>query len=538
MKSKCKSVCIVLGMLVFMVSAIPAVCEVAERTKRAIITNGDAVESSSPQTQTNNDGRARSIIPAPQQDALKAVPEKEKRSRRLPGEVQMNPLSSETANWVIDPLTITTLTVVGSLTNNSVLAAAKGASVVFLGAGEQSLSGITSLSTLRICHGNATLFDPLVVTDTLALVSSSLVAASPNGVTVNNTAPGAITIPTDGGSINGTITRAIAAGAPGLYQFTDDSTYLFLNGSLAAPLNVTVTSFPNTFPSAGNTSGAIKRYYTITPGGELTADKVSLAWNRVTENPYNVSVMELILYRNSSGTYWHPEGGVPSTFNQGTCHNVWVGPINQWSNWAIGSLNAPLPVQLLSFTGREIQGRGVRLEWTTASEMNNYGFFIQRKRMQDSLFAELPNVFIAGHGTTSQPQSYSFFDSLVSSGNWQYRLRQVDMSGAEFFSDAVTVGVLTGTRESAPLVFALHQNYPNPFNPATTIKFTVEKTDRATLDVYNIIGQHVARLYDETAEAGVYHTVRFDATNLASGTYICRLQSGGKSQVRKFLLLR
>ena len=251
--------------------------------------------------------------------------------------------------------------------------------------------------------------------------------------------------------------------------------------------------------------------------------------------------MELILYRNSSGTYWHPVGGVASTYDQGTCHNVWVGPINQWSNWAIGSQNAPLPVQLSSFTARAIPDRGVRLEWTTASEMNNYGFFIQRKRMGDSLFAELPNVFIAGHGTTSQQQNYSFVDSLVNRGSWRYRLRQVDLSGAEFFSDAVTVGVLTGTRETAPLVFALHQNYPNPFNPSTTIKFTVEKTDLTTLDVYNILGQHVMQLYDGLAEAGVYHKVRLDASRLvgiASGTYIYRLQSGERTQTRKLLLLK
>ncbi len=111
---------------------------------------------------------------------------------------------------------------------------------------------------------------------------------------------------------------------------------------------------------------------------------------------------------------------------------------------------------------------------------------------------------------------------------------------AGFLADTLIRGPVVAVKEQSeiPANFALHQNYPNPFNPSTTIKFSVEKTDRATLDVYNILGQHIARLYDEAAEAGVYHTVRFDAANFASGTYICRLQSGGKSQVRKFLLLR
>lgn len=99
-----------------------------------------------------------------------------------------------------------------------------------------------------------------------------------------------------------------------------------------------------------------------------------------------------------------------------------------------------------------------------------------------------------------------------------------------------------------PTGFKLFQNYPNPFNPSTTIKFSVETTDRATIQVYNILGQHVVTLFDDVAEAGQFYRVIFsakggsasgrDARNLASGMYVYRLQSGNKSDLKKVLLLK
>ena len=82
------------------------------------------------------------------------------------------------------------------------------------------------------------------------------------------------------------------------------------------------------------------------------------------------------------------------------------------------------------------------------------------------------------------------------------------------------------------------QNYPNPFNPSTEIKFSVEKTSWTTLHLYNILGQSIATLFDDIAEAGKYHRVKVDGTNLASGLYVYKLQSGVKTQVKKMLLLK
>ncbi len=120
-----------------------------------------------------------------------------------------------------------------------------------------------------------------------------------------------------------------------------------------------------------------------------------------------------------------------------------------------------------------------------------------------------------------------------------YRLKQADLGGTIHFSEAVNANTTTGIdQEIAPRVFALYQNYPNPFNPTTKIRFTVEKSGPATVILYNLVGQVVARLFEGTAIAGRYQNIRLDAGRLASGLYLYRLQSGEKVQVRKLVVLK
>ena len=106
------------------------------------------------------------------------------------------------------------------------------------------------------------------------------------------------------------------------------------------------------------------------------------------------------------------------------------------------------------------------------------------------------------------------------------------------YTESIHPNGFTSVKETAPVVFALMQNNPNPFNPESEIKFSVEKSGRATLQVFNIAGQLVATLFDEVAEAGQYYHIRFGSSNLASGVYFYRLQSFNKTDVRKMLLVR
>jgi len=91
--------------------------------------------------------------------------------------------------------------------------------------------------------------------------------------------------------------------------------------------------------------------------------------------------------------------------------------------------------------------------------------------------------------------------------------------------------------EEIPGRFYLSQNYPNPFNPTTTWRFTISSSSFVSIKVFDLLGRDVATLVQEEREAGTYE-VRFNATNLAGGTYIYRIMAGEFVQSRRMILLR
>jgi hypothetical protein len=98
---------------------------------------------------------------------------------------------------------------------------------------------------------------------------------------------------------------------------------------------------------------------------------------------------------------------------------------------------------------------------------------------------------------------------------------------------------VTGVEQnnSLPTAYSLLQNYPNPFNPSTTIEFGLPNASNVTLKVYNMLGEEVASVVNQTMTAG-YHTVVFDASKLASGMYIYRIVAGNFIQVKKMTMLK
>ncbi|TVQ74347.1 MAG: T9SS C-terminal target domain-containing protein [Balneolaceae bacterium] len=150
------------------------------------------------------------------------------------------------------------------------------------------------------------------------------------------------------------------------------------------------------------------------------------------------------------------------------------------------------------------------------------------------------------------------YDDIIIAGNARHRLVPpwddidaepmrilIDSNLDGVFDDSVSVDgeyatdAFRGLEEigDVPSEYALFQNYPNPFNAQTTIRFHVPETVDARLDLYNILGQHVAGVHHGTVPAGS-HEVVFDASRLASGVYIYRMQAGGFIQTRKMMLMK
>ncbi|RPI71668.1 MAG: T9SS C-terminal target domain-containing protein, partial [Ignavibacteriales bacterium] len=190
-----------------------------------------------------------------------------------------------------------------------------------------------------------------------------------------------------------------------------------------------------------------------------------------------------------------------------------------------------VPVELTSFTS-EVRGNDVLLNWTTASELNNKGFEIEKSQKSKDKNQKWEKIgFVEGKGTTTEEQIYSFTDNNLAQGIYQYRLNQFDFDGTFEYSDIVEVNI------NSPGEFYLSQNYPNPFNPVTNILFAINSSLFVSLKVYDVLGNEVASLVNEEKDAGEYK-VQFNAEGLGSGIYFYSLKTGNNILTNKMLLLK
>jgi hypothetical protein len=192
-----------------------------------------------------------------------------------------------------------------------------------------------------------------------------------------------------------------------------------------------------------------------------------------------------------------------------------------------GNIFTVVPVELASFSS-VVNGNSVEFSWLTATETNNLGFNIERRRDTDWQTV----AFVNGSGTSTATNSYSYTDSNLEPGVYLYRLTQVDLDGSLNLLKEVEVEIVP-----VPAEFSLLQNYPNPFNPSTTITFTLAGEGNVTLTVYDVMGREAASLLSGRMAQGK-HSVMFDASTLSSGIYFYKLTAGGKSLTRKLMLIK
>jgi hypothetical protein len=194
------------------------------------------------------------------------------------------------------------------------------------------------------------------------------------------------------------------------------------------------------------------------------------------------------------------------------------------------SVTGTTPVELKSFTAT-LDGSAVKLNWSTATEINNFGYKIDRMDTKTSNWENI--AFIKGNGNSTITHNYEYLDKNVNSGNYTYRLVQMDFDGT------ITYHKLQGeVTVTAPANFELSQNYPNPFNPSTVIRYQVPENSDVSIKVYNAIGKEVADLVNGNIAAGV-HEVTFDASHLSSGVYYYAIKAGNSFiQTRKMVLMK
>lgn len=188
----------------------------------------------------------------------------------------------------------------------------------------------------------------------------------------------------------------------------------------------------------------------------------------------------------------------------------------------------PVPVELTSFILKHIDGF-ILVEWETATEVNNLGFNIERKKENEGW---IKIAFIEAKGTSSISQLYSYKDTdQLVTGIYYYRLKQIDLNGSYRYYDKSKVEIKN------PNTFELLQNYPNPFNPVTSIKYIIPKKSFIQIKIYNVLGNEVATVVNEEKSEGFYET-SFDGSQLSSGIYYLQMKADDFQSIKKMILIR
>uniref|UniRef100_A0A7V2ZKR4 T9SS type A sorting domain-containing protein n=1 Tax=Ignavibacterium album TaxID=591197 RepID=A0A7V2ZKR4_9BACT len=192
----------------------------------------------------------------------------------------------------------------------------------------------------------------------------------------------------------------------------------------------------------------------------------------------------------------------------------------------------PIPVELTSFTAKAIKN-DVELNWTTATETNNKGFEVQRSQKSKVKNQNWNTIaFVDGKGTSTEINHYSFVDNNLESGEYSYRLRQIDFDGSFTFSNEIEVNV------EAPKIFSLEQNYPNPFNPGTMISWQSPVGGWQTIKLYDLLGREIETIVEGYYEAGSHSTLYSVNSTLPSGVYFYQLRAGDYIETKNMILLR
>lgn len=181
-----------------------------------------------------------------------------------------------------------------------------------------------------------------------------------------------------------------------------------------------------------------------------------------------------------------------------------------------------LPIELLSFEGAwNDQTSSVDLTWSTASEINNDHFEIERIIDDAVNFTVIGQE--AGNGTTTTQSDYSFSDSEINrSGTYYYRLKQVDYDGGYEYSDVISIDVALTAQPTLNI-------YPNPVADKVQINLNVDKRDFVTVTFTDLLGRQVRKIQSQRLESG-QNLLNLDISDLTAGSYMVTVQIGSSNQ--------
>ncbi|MEF8939114.1 MAG: T9SS type A sorting domain-containing protein [Salinivenus sp.] len=413
----------------------------------------------------------------------------------------------------------------GDLTTEGTLDATSG-TLALIGPTAQRLapgpgSTIQSIVVDKEPSSTAQLADTLVVTDSVLVLRGDL---DLNGKhldlgqtaglreTAGNTITGA----------SGTVTATRFLNAPDAANVGGLGARITSGANMSAVI-VTRGHAPQTGTS---TNEGIARYYDIAPA-------INTGLDATLEFFYDESELNgrdeptLALWRSTNdGTSYAEVGGTGIA----SANVIALSGIDAFSRWTATSDGAPLPVELVSFTGTASDD-AVTLTWETLSETGSASFDVERRQTETAPWHSVKTVPAAGMSDT--PRTYTATDAGLpfTSDRLAYRLKQVDRDGTVTYTDPIRV------KRTAPTVLTLHPSFPNPVRTYATLRYTLPRTATVRLSLYDVLGREVDVLVNRTQPAGRTE-VQVDATALQSGLYFYRLEANRATKTGRLTVVR
>jgi len=397
-----------------------------------------------------------------------------------------------------------------------------------------------TINNTRVTTPQVTLGGAVTVNGNLTLTSGIVSTTATNLLNLKNTT--ATTIGSTASYIDGPMTYEVATSTANTVRnlpLGNNGSYrpaiLTVTHSDAASVIYTAQHFMQSAAALGYTlPGTIDkvssvRYWRVNRSAvaNLTNARITLYYgigssDGVTD-PANLRVAKT----NGAGTVWFDAGGTGSAAGTGT---ITSNNFTTFSDITLGNATGgtnPLPVELKSFEAY-YDGSAVQLVWSTASELNNDFFTVQRSA-DGYEFAEL--AIVPGNGTTSIPHEYNAVDIHPLPGTSYYRLKQTDKDGESSYSKVIKVEV----NNHENIVFEI---YPNPSAGVTTYARIggLQENELVTVTVSDLMGRIISTLVSE-AGTEKYRTLSLETDGLAQGTYIVTLK-GSISVISKRLMIK
>jgi hypothetical protein len=371
------------------------------------------------------------------------------------GNIQNNSGSTITNNGTIN--------LKGNITNDATMAAPNAGTLSFQGSTLQNVNGSATYFAENVLVNNSNgvvLNTPLKVDGNTDFTNGIVVASSSNPLIF--TANGTHSNASDASHVNGYVVKEGTGSFD--YPVGNGTSYQKVSANLSANSTGMQASYSasdaglGTYTSGGSDPTLLQAYndlehWDLTPIGTATGT-VTMYWDAI--NNVGIGDVADLKVAHLSGGNWLNEGGTGS--GSIASGSVTSNTVSTWSPYTLGSINkgsSPLPVTLISFTGRA-QDKINLLQWISSSEQNNKGFNVQHS-LNDKDFTTLG--FVAGNGTSNTQHNYNFTHNKPFAGNNYYRLQQLDNDGKITYSKVITInnknGIITAQPNPSEGIFVL-----------------------------------------------------------------------------------